>query len=193
MTQQQLIVITGATGTGKTTVSRFLTQAFGIPRVVTHTTRPKRVGEVDGRDYYFETPETLAEKHLIEHVTYAGYQYGSSHEALAQAWTTTDVASIVLDTKGALTYAKALPGVVKVLFLTIEHPHQLQERLLARGDSKQSVLKRMQSPEYARDLKLPEGLTPVATVVANDDWQEAQAAIDAWVGQNWPTLVNVTE
>lgn len=78
----KLIVITGATGTGKTTVSAYLRDNYRIHRVMTHTTRPARKGEKNGVDYYFETPASFATKHFIEKVTYAGYEYGSSHESL---------------------------------------------------------------------------------------------------------------
>lgn len=49
----KLIVITGATGTGKTTVSAYLRDNYRIHRVMTHTTRPPRTGEQNGVDYYF--------------------------------------------------------------------------------------------------------------------------------------------
>jgi guanylate kinase len=60
----KLIVITGATGTGKTTVSGYLRDNYRIHRVMTHTTRPARTGEKNGVDYYFETPASFATKHL---------------------------------------------------------------------------------------------------------------------------------
>ncbi len=44
----KLIVITGATGTGKTTVSAYLRDNYRIHRVMTHTTRPPRTGEQTG-------------------------------------------------------------------------------------------------------------------------------------------------
>ncbi|WP_203624086.1 MULTISPECIES: guanylate kinase [unclassified Lacticaseibacillus] len=181
--QRKLIVITGATGTGKTTVSSYLKKHYGVDRVMTHTTRPRRPGEVDGVDYFFETPESFAANHYIEHVTYAGYEYGSSYESLNRAWTHGDFVSIVLDTKGALTYARQLGNRLAVLYLTIEDPSILRRRLLSRGDPEEMVAKRLASPEYKRDLQLPAGLTDVATVIKNDDWQQACRQIDAFMQQ----------
>lgn len=176
--QHRLIVITGATGTGKTTVSRYLTQTYNIQRVMTHTTRPKRFNEVEGIDYAFETPESFAANHYIEDVTYAGYQYGSSYESLYAAWEKHAFASIVLDTKGAITYAQKLGPAVKTLFLTIDDPAILKSRLLERGDDPAMVKARLASPEYQRDLVLPEALRASATVIANDDWDHAKVQID---------------
>ncbi|MCI1985548.1 MAG: guanylate kinase [Lactobacillus sp.] len=179
--KHKLIVITGATGTGKTTVSRYLTTQYAIQRVITHTTRPKRVGEVDGVDYAFETPASFAHNHYIEHVTYAGYQYGSSYESLYAAWAKAAFASIVLDTKGAITYAQTLGDAVATLFLTIDEPKILKQRLLARGDAPQAVAQRLASPEYQRDLLLPPALAQNATVIANDDWAQARLAVDRFM------------
>ncbi|MFD1392668.1 guanylate kinase [Lacticaseibacillus jixianensis] len=179
--RHKLIVITGATGTGKTTVSSYLTKQYGVDRVMTHTTRPRRPGEVDGVDYYFETPASFAANHYIEHVTYAGYEYGSSRESLARSFAKADFASIVLDTAGAITYARELGDQIAVLYLTIEDPTILKQRLLARGDPEAMVQQRLASAEYKRDLQLPAALKPVATVIKNDDWPAACKQIDAFM------------
>ncbi|WP_125710192.1 guanylate kinase [Lacticaseibacillus porcinae] len=179
----RLIVITGATGTGKTTVSRYLTQTYNIQRVMTHTTRPKRYNEVEGIDYAFETPASFDHNHYIEDVTYAGFRYGSSYESLYAAWDKHNFASIVLDTKGAITYAQKLGPAVKTLFLTIDDPAILESRLLERGDDPKMVAARLASPEYQRDLVLPAELKASATVIANDDWTQAQQQIDQFMKQ----------
>ena len=177
----KLIVITGATGTGKTTVSAYLRDNYRIHRVMTHTTRPPRTGEQNGVDYYFETPASFATKHFIEKVTYAGYEYGSSHESLEKNWAKHPFLSIVLDTKGAITYVRELPKEVVVLFLTIDDPTVLKDRLLGRGDEPNMVAARLKSPEYKRDLTLPDGLKPFATVIKNDRWDEARQQIDRFM------------
>ena len=176
----KLIVITGATGTGKTTVSAYLRDNYRIHRVMTHTTRPPRTGEQNG-DYYFETPASFATKHFIEKVTYAGYEYGSSHESLEKNWAKHPFLSIVLDTKGAITYVRELPKEVVVLFLTIDDPTVLKDRLLGRGDEPNMVAARLKSPEYKRDLTLPDELKPFATVIKNDRWDEARQQIDRFM------------
>ena len=176
----KLIVITGATGTGKTTVSAYLRDNYRIHRVMTHTTRPPRTGEQNGVDYYFETPASFATKHFIEKVTYAGYEYGSSHESLEKNWAKHPFLSIVLDTKGAITYVRELPKEVVVLFLTIDDPTVLKDRLLGRGEPNM-VAARLKSPEYKRDLTLPDELKPFATVIKNDRWDEARQQIDRFM------------
>ena len=179
----QLIVITGASGTGKTTVSTYLHTHYQVARVITHTTRPMRAGETNGVDYYFETPTSFAQNHYIEHVTYAGYSYGSSYEALDRAFAQSNYASIVLDTAGAISYVQQLDPKPAALFLTLEQPHVLKQRLLNRGDEPAMITQRLQSDEYRRDLTLPPALAGVATVVTNDKWPEAKRAIDQFFQQ----------
>lgn len=183
MTKKTIIVITGATGTGKTTVQNYLQARFNIPRVITHTTRPPRKGERNGVDYYFESDQTFPKNHYLEHVIYSGYQYGSSHEGIERAWQTADVASIVLDTAGAITYARELGDAAAVMFLTIDDAAILRQRLLGRGDLESMVTQRLSSKEYARDLVLPIELRTIAQVIVNDDWQLARNAVDNFVAK----------
>lgn len=55
----KLIVITGPIAAGKDTVVEALVAKHGWHRVVTHTSRAPRVGEVDGHDYHFVSKETF--------------------------------------------------------------------------------------------------------------------------------------
>lgn len=180
---KKLIVITGAAGTGKTTVSRYLSQHYPICRVLTHTTRPPRQGEHDGQDYYFETPDSFFENHFVEYVRYAGHLYGSSKEGLARAFEKSDLACLVLDTKGAETYLKQFPGLVSVLYLTVPDVSQLQVRMQARGDNVLALQQRLESKEYLRDLKLSQALQSKVTVLVNDDWATTQTKLQAFMQQ----------
>ena len=63
----KLIVITGATGTGKTTVSGYLRDNYRIHRVMTHTTRPgKRMGSITiSKHRRVLRPNILSKKSLM--------------------------------------------------------------------------------------------------------------------------------
>jgi len=181
MTTPRVFVITGPTGSGKTTVCRYLLDQFKIPQVITHTTRAPRAGEVDQVDYYFETPASFATKHYLEHVTYSGNQYGSSREGLEAAWKKAPLIDIVLDTAGAVTYAQELGDQAVVVYLEVTQQTVLLERLTKRGDEASRIQKRVASKEYARDQQLPAGLVGHAHVIVNDDWQQTQQALKALV------------
>ena len=80
-------VAAAPSGTGKTTICRSaIALDEGLQFSISHTTRPMRPGEVDGRDYFFVTPEEfrklVAAGSFIEHAEYAGHLYGTSWDAL---------------------------------------------------------------------------------------------------------------
>jgi len=175
---KRVLVITGATGSGKTTVSKYLQSKHHLPKVITHTTRKPREGEADGFDYYFETHESMRKLTLLEQVTYDFNQYGSSMEGLDQAWEKADLVTIVLDSKGATTYKEVLGDQAVVIFLTVSEPDALKERLANRGDEKIALIQRIESAEYHRDLKIPKQLDGQSKVIVNDNWNETKQELD---------------
>lgn len=48
-----IIVLLGAFGSGKSTIENELATHYGFEKIISYTTRPPRVGEEDGEDYYF--------------------------------------------------------------------------------------------------------------------------------------------
>lgn len=178
-----VFVITGAAGSGKTTVANYLQEQYHMHRVITHTTRLPRPGERDGIDYHFETPETIKKLHLLEQVTYDQSQYGSSVEGLEEGWHNGQNDVIVLDTAGAITYHQQLGSQAVIIFLTVTHMKALARRMTLRGDQNAAIRSRLKSKEYHRDLMLPPMLKGIAHVVVNDQWKETKNQIDAIVKQ----------
>ncbi|MBA1393326.1 guanylate kinase [Lactobacillus sp. XV13L] len=179
---KKIIVLTGASGVGKTTVSHYLQQHYGITPIITHTTRPKRLGEQDGVDYYFETPASFANNEYLEQVNYAHYRYGSSVAGLLRAWQQSDWVSIGLDGAGALSYQQHYPQNTVIIFLTVDSK-ELYERLQRRNDDSQALKKRLTSPEFQRDLHLPSTLKATAHVIDNSNWLQAQKKLDLLIKQ----------
>jgi len=68
-----MIVLIGKSGAGKTTIESLMV-SMGYEKIVSHTTRPKRPGEIDGVDYHFV--DYFHPAAFLEHVEYNGYQYG---------------------------------------------------------------------------------------------------------------------
>lgn len=178
MSKQRVFVITGAAGSGKTTVRNYLTKQFNMTQVITHTTRQPRIHEENGVDYYFETEASFGNNHYLESVSYAGNRYGSSFEGLEQAWQKSDLITIVLDTAGAITYQRELGDKAVIIFLKVDDSGTLLQRMKARGDDTSILANRIKSDEYLRDLSLPDELKGKAHVINNNNWERTKHLVD---------------
>ena len=56
-----IVVLLGASGSGKSTVENILSKNYGYEKIVSYTTRPQRIGETNGKDYHFITNEQFQE------------------------------------------------------------------------------------------------------------------------------------
>ena len=174
---KKIIVITGASGTGKTTISKYLQNTYHIPSVITHTTRLPRVGEKDGVDYYFETKDSFLKNHYLERVEYSGNWYGSSEESLNKTWEKYDTASIVVDTKGAVSYKEKYGEQAVVIFLEVDL-NTVTQRLADRGDDKDRLQARISSDEFQRDLQIPAELRGKSYKIINNNIETTEKNVD---------------
>lgn len=174
---KKIIVITGASGTGKTTISKYLQDTYHIPSVITHTTRLPRAGEKDGVDYYFETKDSFIKNHYLEKVEYSGNWYGSSEESLNRTWEKYDAASIVVDTKGAVSYKEKYGKRAVVIFLEVDF-ETVTKRLESRGDEKKRLKARISSDEFLRDLEIPQELVGKSYKIINNSIEETKENVN---------------
>ena len=74
-----MIVLSGASASGKTEAAKMLMVKYGIQKAITTTTRPVRCNEVNGKDYFFVSKEVfeqmIKEDRFVEHTLYNGNYY----------------------------------------------------------------------------------------------------------------------
>lgn len=77
-----IITLTGPTCSGKSTLEKMLVREPGFARVVSHTTRPMRSGEENGREYFFVDAEEFTRLEqageFVELVEFGGNRYGAT-------------------------------------------------------------------------------------------------------------------
>jgi guanylate kinase len=143
-----LYVISGPSGAGKSTLcSRVLDDFKGTEFSVSHTTRKRRKGEVEGKDYYFVSQEEfksmIKEDRLAEWAVVHGQYYGTSKREIEKKGAKGDLL-LDIDIQGAQQIKEKYK---KAVFIFIMPPHfrDLKRRLKIRGqESSVSVQKRLE-------------------------------------------------
>lgn len=139
-----LVVISGPSGVGKSTIVRALLAAD--PEIwlsVSVTTRAPRPGEVDGVDYFFvssdEFDRLVADHGLLEWATYAGHRYGTPREPVQRMRESGRPVVLEIEVQGAQWVRERAPDAVLV-FIAPPSTEILRERLAGRGTESPEVL-----------------------------------------------------
>ncbi len=175
----KLIVVSGPSGVGKSTVIRGLMGLRSdLAFSVSATTRPPREGEQDGVNYHFVTRERfermVEERQLLEYAEYVDNRYGTPR-APVEAFMA-EGKSVILDieVQGALQVKRAMPEAV-LIFLAPPSLEELERRLRGRGtDSEEKILGRL---ETARREFLH--IREYDYIVFNEQWETASGELDA--------------
>ncbi len=141
-----LFVVTGASGTGKTTlVRRALEVIPDLDWSVSLTTRPPREGEIDGRDYHFVDPERFAAMRdageLLEWAEVYGNAYGTPRRPVEAALAAGRSVLLEIDAQGAAQVLDAFPRAVSI-FVLPPALEVIESRLRARSTDSEAVIRR---------------------------------------------------
>lgn len=141
-----LFVVTGASGTGKTTlVKRALAAIPNIQFSVSATTRKPRDGEVDGVDYHFTTLENFealkSQEALLEWAqVYANY-YGTLKAPVEEALQQGDSILLEIDQLGAAQVKEKMPEAISIFVLPPDM-NSLETRLRNRNTDSEEIIQR---------------------------------------------------
>lgn len=173
-----IFVISGPSGSGKSTlVQRFLAEDGKASFSVSHTTRPMRKGEVEGRDYYFVDIDRFQKMidagGFAEFAQVHGNYYGTSRAELAAKGKGRDVL-LDIDVQGADQIRRSLPEAVLVFILPPSYT-VLRRRLQDRGSDSEEVIARRLANAHDEIRRY----THFDYVVINDDLEQASAELEA--------------
>ena len=143
-----LIVISGASGTGKGTVCKqLLARERGDAFSVSATSRAPREGELDGREYYFRTrvefEAMIAEGAFLEYADVYGNYYGTPLAPIEARRSAGEDILLEIDTQGALNVMERCPDGT-FIFLLPPSLEELRRRITGRGtESEESLARRL--------------------------------------------------
>lgn len=152
-----LMVLSGPSGCGKGTLTKMLSGDDRVGVTISATTRCKRAGEEDGRDYYYmskdEFTKRLEKGEFLEYNKYCGNLYGTLKEEVYRILNKGKDVVMEIDVCGAKQVSSKIEC-VKV-FLLPPSLEELERRLRNRGtEPEQEIQKRLkQAKDELQDAK----------------------------------------
>lgn len=173
MSKGTIIVLSGPSGSGKTTLYKMLLACSKrLVRSVSVTTRPRRSGEVQGKDYIFVSPKMFAYKkragHFLEDEKVFEHFYGTPRHNVMALLKEGKHVLLCIDVKGAKTVTKYFPEAISI-FIKTKTLQVLKERLARRASETSGVMKLRlaRAQEELLESKYYQH------VIVNDDLQES--------------------
>lgn len=172
----KLIVFSGPSGTGKTSIVKALLQEypdlFGFS--ISATTRPKREGEIDGRDYYFISPEEFKKKieqgEFIEwEEVYDNMFYGTLKSEINRLHQQNKHVLFDIDVEGGLNIKKIYGDKALTIFVMPPSIEDLKNRLQKRNtESVEAMQKRINKAQQEIEKS-----KYFDVIIVNDDFNVA--------------------
>ena len=148
----KLFILSAPSGAGKTSLVKALVDSNPTVVVsVSHTTRDKRPGEVDGENYFFtsykEFLQMIKNNDFLEYAKVFDHFYGTSISSVEQQLDQGLKVILEIDWQGAQQVRERIQG-TQSIFILPPSKQELQARLRGRGqDSEEIIARRMRDAE----------------------------------------------
>ncbi|MCX7109458.1 MAG: guanylate kinase [Proteobacteria bacterium] len=173
MSQGILFVVSAPSGAGKTSLVRELrAQVEGFSVSVSHTTRPKRPGEIDGTDYFFTNHEAFESMvtagAFLEYAKVFDNYYGTARTTVETVLSSGKDMLLEIDWQGARQIKAKMPD-CRSVFILPPSREALSDRLRGRGQDDAEIIERRM-----RDaIKEMSHYTEYDYLIINDDFNKA--------------------
>ncbi|MCR4751341.1 MAG: guanylate kinase [Eubacterium sp.] len=144
MTEGLLVVISGFSGSGKSTITKRLLEEYeNYALSVSATTRSPREGEAEGVDYFYKTEEEFLEMidrdAFLEYAYYVDHAYGTPMAYVEEQLAGGKDVLLEIEIQGALKVKARRPETI-LIFVTPPNAAVLEERLTGRGTETKDVI-----------------------------------------------------
>jgi len=175
----QLFVISAPSGAGKTSLIKALRERRPeLALSVSHTTRPRRDGEVNGEHYHFvdisQFEVMLAQEAFVEHAKVFDNYYGTSKAAISEELERGHDLILDIDWQGAAQVKKLFPEAI-FIFILPPSSAELESRLRNRASDDDEVIARRLA-EARREMRECHWYD---YLVINDEFEQALSELDA--------------
>lgn len=142
-----LLVVSGPSGSGKSSLCRALCDHFEIARLsVSTTTRAPREGEKEGEDYFFVSKEAFSAAidrgEFLEWASVHDNFYGTSKKRVEEALENGKSVIFDIDVQGQASICKIFPRETTSVFVTTPNIAVLKDRLIKRGSDDAAAIER---------------------------------------------------
>lgn len=173
----RLIVISGPSGVGKSSIVDAVMARTDARFSVSATTRHPRPGEIEGIDYHFVSREDFeglkASGGILEWAEYGGNLYGTPHSSVLPLVDQGVDVILDIENEGAKQIRKAYPDALMV-FIAPPSIEELARRLISRGDTEDDDIEvRLSVAEH----QMAEASGLYDAVVINDDLMDAITSV----------------
>lgn len=140
-----VIVLSGFSGAGKGTIMKHLLEDYqdDYHLSISATTRAPRVGEIDGREYFFKTKDEfetmIDQQEFLEYACFNNNYYGTPKTYVEQLIHEGKDVILEIDVQGALQVKKIFPDAL-LLFVTTPTAEALKKRLVGRGTESETAI-----------------------------------------------------
>jgi guanylate kinase len=178
-----MLVLSSPSGAGKTTLSRMLLKADrGVTLSISVTTRPKRRGEVKGRDYHFidrsRFDAMIKAGELLEWADVFGHRYGTPGRPVEKALRAGRDVLFDIDWQGTQQLREKARDDLVSVFILPPTAKELEQRLRRRAQDANDVIAGRMAKAAGEMSHWPE----YDYVIVNNDLDEAFAEVQAILG-----------
>ncbi|MBG81451.1 MAG: guanylate kinase [Phycisphaerae bacterium] len=179
-----LLVVSGPSGVGKTTIVHQMQQKLGGRFSVSATTRPRSSDEVDGKDYYFVSSSEFERmrnggEFLESAEVFGRHAYGTPRRPVESALANGELIILDIDVQGARQVRQTMPDAYMVFILPPDED-ELLRRLQSRGRDDQDAIDR-RFAEAKHEINQATEVKLYDAFVINDDLERAVEEVCALV------------